>query len=152
MRKAKTVFQNGTRWFPGRESNLSFWFDSWTSQGPLRQVVQGPLPLESEKMKIRDVVDESGWKWDLIPFDLPLNYRKEIQAIPFALTTRSQDRLVWVGTKHGDFDLHSAYRLAKNLGSVEPFHGKWVWYLKILPRIQFFLWKCCHNSVRVREA
>ena len=92
MRKAKTVFQNGTRWFPRRESNLSFWFDSWTSQGPLRQVVQGPLPLESEKMKIRDVVDESGWKWDLIPFDLPLNYRKEIQAIPFALTIRSQDR------------------------------------------------------------
>ena len=55
-------------------------------------MVQGPLPLESEKMKIRDVVDESRWKWDLIPFDLPLNYKKEIQAIPFALTTRSQDR------------------------------------------------------------
>ena len=61
MRKAKTVFQNGTRWFPGRESNLNFWFDSWTSLGPLRQVVQGPLPLESEKLKIRDAVDESGW-------------------------------------------------------------------------------------------
>ena len=41
-------------------------------------MVQRPLPLESEEMKIRDVVDESGWKWDLIPFDLPLNYKKEI--------------------------------------------------------------------------
>ena len=106
MRKARTVFQNGTRWFPRRDSNLSFWFDSWTSQGPLRLVVQGPLPLESEKLKIRDVVDELGWNWDLITFNLPLHCKKEIQAIPFALTTRSQDKLAWVGAKHGDFNLH----------------------------------------------
>ncbi|XP_075670193.1 uncharacterized protein LOC142639955 [Castanea sativa] len=109
------------------------------------------LPLESEKLKIRDVFDEIRWNWDLIPFVLRLNCKKEIQAIPFALTTRSQDRLAWVGAKHGDFDLHNAYRLAGNLGSVEPFHRKWVWDLKTLPRIHFFLWKCCHNSVRVRE-
>ena len=57
-----------------------------------------------------------------------------------------------MGAKHEDFDLHSAYRLVENLGSVELLHGKWVWDLKILPRIQFFLWKRCHNSVGVREA
>ena len=115
------------------------------------QVVQGPLPLESEKLKIRDVVDDAGWNQSLILFDLPLNCKKEIQAIPFALVTRSQDRLAWVGTKHGDFDLHNAYRLAANLGPIEPFHGKWIWDLKALPRIQIFLWKCCHNSIGVRE-
>ena len=61
----------------------------------------------------------------MLPFDLPLNSKKALQ-----------DRLTWVGTKHGKFDLKSAYRLAVELATPEPFHGNWVWDLKILPRFR----------------
>lgn len=56
-----------------------------------------------------------------------------------------------MGAKHGDFDLTSAYRLAMELGPPQPFHGSWVWSIKTLPRIQTFLWKCCHNNIGVKE-
>lgn len=52
------------------------------------------------------------------------------------ITSRSQDRLTWVGAKHGEFEFTSAYRLAAELVSTEPFHGNWVWDLKILPRFR----------------
>ena len=32
-----------------------------------------------------------------------------------------------------------------------PFKGKWIWKLKTLPRIQFFVWPCMHHSISVRE-
>lgn len=31
------------------------------------------------------------------------------------------------------------------------FGGHWIWKLNIFPRIQTFLWMCCHNSIAVRE-
>ena len=32
-----------------------------------------------------------------------------------------------------------------------PFRGRWIWKLKTLPRIQFFVWPCMHHSIGVRE-
>ncbi|XP_023898408.1 uncharacterized protein LOC112010297 [Quercus suber] len=51
-----------------------------------------------------------GWNWARIPFELPQCIKKEIQATPFALTGTSQDRLIWMGSRDGEFDLKSAYR------------------------------------------
>ena len=56
-----------------------------------------------------------------------------------------------MGAKHGDFDLTSVNRIAAGLCSLNLFHGKWGWDLKILPRVQTFLWKCCPNNIGVRE-
>ena len=32
-----------------------------------------------------------------------------------------------------------------------PFNAGWIWKLMTLPRIQFFLWKCAHNSIGVKD-
>lgn len=45
---------------PGRNSQLSFWYDNWSSQGPLRQVIQGLLSLTSEEDKVGDVLTNLG--------------------------------------------------------------------------------------------
>ena len=121
------------------------------NQGCLRQLIQGPLPLVSEEDKVKDMVSSVGWNWARIPFELPSSCKKEIQATPFALTGTSQGRLIWVGSRGGEFDLKSAYIHAADLGSPRQFHGNWVWTIKTLPRIQSFLWKCCHDSIDVKE-
>ena len=56
MKKGHEVFSKGTRWIPGRDSNLNNWFDSWSSLGPLREMVQGPLSMEEANLKIKDVI------------------------------------------------------------------------------------------------
>ena len=43
MKKGEVIFSKGTRWSLGRDSRLNFWTDSWTSNGPLRSTIHGPL-------------------------------------------------------------------------------------------------------------
>jgi len=47
MKKGVENFDSGSRWLIGRESNLKVWFGNWTNKGSLRQLIQGPLPLEA---------------------------------------------------------------------------------------------------------
>ena len=57
----------------------------------------------------------------------------------------------WAANSHGNFDLKSVYKLA-TIGNVnDEFRGHWIWKIKILPRIQFFIWKCLHNSIGVKD-
>ena len=51
IKKGTDLFQHGSRWVIGRESNLSFWYDNWTQMGPLRQLIQGPLPMRGGRME-----------------------------------------------------------------------------------------------------
>ena len=60
------------------------------------------------------------------------------------------DRIIWDASSNGEFNLNSAYTLA-NGEAPQFFNGKWIWKLKVLPRIQFFIWMCLHNSIATRE-
>ena len=124
MKKGKNVFLKGVRWLPGRNNDLSFWNDRWLNQGSVRHLIQGPLPLASEEDKVKDLVTSVGWNWERIPFELPLCCKKEIQATPFTRTGPSQDRLIWMGSRDGEFDIKSAYRHAVGLGPPRQFHSK----------------------------
>ena len=152
MKKGRATFQEGAVWVPSRESNLSCWFDKWSDMGILRNTIQGPLTRDSLDLKVKDVFSASGWDWARIPFELPHNYRMKIQYIPVSLASSGEDKLAWVGWKHDEFNLNSAYRTAAKLGPPQSFQGSWIWRLNILPRIQLFLWRCYHNSVGVRES
>ena len=149
MKKGEDLFQQGVRWAIGRDSNLSFWFDSWTKKGSLRQQVQGPLPRGVAEWKVKDITSSEGWRWDHIPFDFPSSIKLEIQAIPFALASSSRDKIMWTESPSGEFNLKSAYRMASGLIHNSAFSGQWICKLDTLPKIQFFLWKCVHNSIGV---
>lgn len=130
---------------------MSFWFDKWSNQGTLRNIIQGPLTRESIDLKVRDVVLASGWDWSRIPFELPLTCRMKIQAIPVSVASTGEDRLMWIGGKRGEFNLNSAYIATAELGPPQFLHDNCIWRLNILPKIQIFLWKCHHNNVGVGE-
>jgi len=76
--------------------------------------------------------------------EMPSNITRVIQATPTPLATRIEDKLAWKLSPKGDFDMKSAYLMALKPMVEAPFRGKWIWKLKILPRIQTFVWKCMH--------
>lgn len=137
-------------WNIGRDSNLNFWFDKWTSSGPLRKLIQGPLSLEESNRKVKEVISAEGWNWPSISLQLPQDIAGGIQATPYAIASRSQDTLGWAGSHNGKFDLKSAYRIASGNENTQAFNGHWIWKLNILPWIQGFLWKCYHKSIGVK--
>ena len=38
--------------------------------GILRNIIQGPLTIESSNLRIKDVADLGGWNWDQLHIDL----------------------------------------------------------------------------------
>ena len=47
VKKGKEVFNKGSMWTVGRESNLRFWSGNWIKKGPLQQQIQGSLTQEA---------------------------------------------------------------------------------------------------------
>lgn len=113
--------------------------------------MQGPLNRGESSMEVKEVVSTNGWNWSKLSFDLPLNIKLEIQATPYAIATRSEDRLSWAANSHGNFDLKSVYNLATTRSVNHDFEGHWIWKVKILPKIQFFVRKCFHNNIGVKD-
>ena len=55
--------------------------------------VQDPLTRDEGDMKVKEVISANGWYWSKVSFDLPLSMTLEIQATPYALAARSEDRM-----------------------------------------------------------
>ena len=139
MKKGEDIFRKGIKWISRYESSLSFWHDSWSNMGILRNIIHGPLTIESSNLCIKDVVDLGGWNWDLLHIDLPEEVKKELQATPISFVRRNDDRLAWKPSPKGSFELKSAYLLAIDTLPDLGFQGRWIWKLDTLPRIQIFL-------------
>ena len=102
-------------------------------------------------MDVNDVLTDMGWDWSNIPFELPLDVKSLIQAIPTPFTSRGRERISWIGNPKGTFDLRSAYSIAMGTETdmvVSDF--VWIWILNTLPRIKTFLWMCAHGSIGVK--
>ena len=150
MKKGMDVFKRGMRWSLGRDSNLRFWYDSWTSNGPFRSTIHGPLTREEKEIKVKDLASLDGWDWGKLSLIIPPKIFLEIQAMPHSHFANEEDRIIWNTTTNGNFNLSFAYILA-NGEAPQFFNGKWIWKLKVLPRIQSFFWMCFHNSIATRE-
>ena len=134
----------------GKESSLKVWHSNWTSKGPLRNMIQGPLTWEANQLKIREFLVDTGLDWSKIPFELPLDIKQVIQATPISLTGRGKDVLAWSESPQGKFELKSAYKLAEGFDAESQFESKWIRKADTLPRIKSFLWQCAHNSIGVK--
>ena len=64
-----------------------------------------PFNPRSYHLKVKDAIIDSGWDWDRIPFVLPADIRDLIQAIPMSITSKGSDRLAWMGSAKGGFDV-----------------------------------------------
>lgn len=51
-----TTFKKGVIWTIGRNSELNFCLDKWSNIETLRSTIHGPLTMEEESLKIKDIV------------------------------------------------------------------------------------------------
>ena len=70
---------------------------------------------------------------------LPVDIKNLILATPVSITSRGTDRLVWVGSTKGGFDIKSAYKLAEHTNYMLALSTRWIWKINTLPRIKTFI-------------
>ena len=153
IKKGREIFHKGIRWILKRDSGLSIWHDKWFAKALLRALIQGPLLEEEERLQVKEVFGPHGWNWSKIYVQVSNDIIMEINAMPYSLgASIEEDRLIWNGDNHGDFEFKSAYSLATRCSEEEEeFMGFWVWKVDTLMRIKSFMWQCLHNSVGVGD-
>lgn len=94
----------------------------------------------------------NGWNWHALSLSIPKQLALEIKATPLPFSSTCEDRISWISSTNGDFDIKEAYRIAcmeKLVSGHNLFHGAWVWKVLSLPNLQCLLWKCCHQSIPI---
>lgn len=150
MKKGRHTFNKGSRWLVGKDNGLSVWHSNWTNGGTLRELRKGPITQEASLLEVKDIVLDMSWDWEKIPFEIPLEIKRMIQAFPMTIMGRGIDKLAWVGSPQGTFDLKSAYRIAMGFDKTIPFSASWIWKVETLPKIKTFLRRCAHNNIEVK--
>lgn len=129
-----------------------FWHDKWLSMGLVRSVVEGPLQRGEDNILVNDVICSGRWDFSFLSFDFNQLVQQAILATPLRRVAVSGDQRCWISSMNGEFDSKNAYMLAIGEDTHTPdFHGKWIWKLATLPKIQIFLWKCLHHSLPVKS-
>ena len=153
MKKGADMSIEGSKWIAGTNSNLSFWSDKWLSRGTMRNLIEGPLNQGEDQLLFKDIVGFNGWNWHALSFFISKQLALEIKATPLPFSSTCEDRISWISSTNGDFDIKEAYRIActeKSVSDHHLFHGAWVWKVLSLPKVQCFLWQCCHQSIPTR--
>ena len=95
MNKGMDTVIKGSRWLVGRDSGLNVWQSNWTNGGSLRGLIQGPITREASHLEVKDFMIDTGWDWGKIPFELPIEVKRLIQATPVTLLSRVL--ISWLG-------------------------------------------------------
>lgn len=89
-----------------------------------------------------------GMDWSKCSFPILGNILMDIKTTPILLLANVNDRLAWISSPNGDFDSKDAYNIACSIaGKLDNGQFK---KANTNPKIQCFLWQCCHESVSVR--
>lgn len=62
-------------------------------------------------MEVRDLMLDTGWDWEKLSFELPVDIKRMMLAIPTIVLGGEVDKLAWAGSPRNSFDMKSAYRL-----------------------------------------
>jgi hypothetical protein len=153
IKKGNAVFREGIRWVVNNGQSVSFWYDKWVGDKPIRDMIQGPLLSHEDSFRVCDVVEGVG-AWDLsrVSMTIPSPICDSIRAVPVCSTGQQEDCIAW-DSCNGDFCLKRAYLLACNSPASSSIvsSSNWIWKVFTSPRICFFLWQCYHNSVHIRD-
>lgn len=79
------MFKSGTKWIVGNDSNLTFWFDKWMREGPVRSLIIGPLNRGEDSLLLKDIVHNNSWDWERLSFVFPAAFHQKIKASPIPI-------------------------------------------------------------------
>ena len=133
----------GYSWVVGNGKKIHFWEDQWFGNAPLSAQFWDLYSLANEhNISIYKI-------WDGI--DLKINFRRclrddqisdwmDLVSIAGTITFKDcEDTPVWKYSANGQYSVKSFYNIV-NFRGIFPVHTQHVWKLKIVPRVQIFLW------------
>lgn len=148
LKRGLLILNKGVKHIIHYGSQTSLWFDNWLPMGPLRNLISGPLLLHDENLTVADALTLEGfWDWQHISFTLPQKIYHAFISSPRDPLSSTHDVISWGHSSNGIFSVKAAYLLHLHSKNYPSRNLKWIWSLNCHPRIKFFTWLICHDSV-----
>lgn len=150
MGKGWSLLSKDSCWILGKGEDIEFWHDNWLGIGNIRALVEGPLNENESGMNVKAVVGEDGnWDLDRLSLNLPGEIISRIKSINPPSELDEEDILAPTYLTHQGFSLSLAYQ--SQIPCENRIDVGWVWSIKTLPRIQFFIWLACLDRLPHRK-
>lgn len=141
-------------WIVGDGCSIDVWNDPWLTL--TRQMRPMGPPNEAHlNLTVSDLLIPAIKEWDILKIRRILpDFEDEIMCIKPSLTG-APDKLVWLGTKTGEYTTKSGYFTAVNRDETpNPDGFKWkngIWNLECAPKVKLFAWKLLNKALPVGE-
>lgn len=149
----REVLRKSLGWCVGSGENINVWTESWLSTEQQLTPIGPPTEL-NQNLRVKDLMVQNTTSWNVEEITLHLpQYKSQImRLIPSVYQT--EDELVWLAEKSGNYSTKSGYALAKvhNGNQQDAFNWKrYVWNVECSPKLKQFLWKLKNNALAVGE-
>jgi hypothetical protein len=148
-------FRGHFRFDLGDGSKISFWEDVWCGENSLKDTFPGLFNIASLRgASIADNVEcyNGSVQWNIVFTRLIHDWEVEVltffysRLYSYKFRGVGEDKLWWVPSSKGSFEVSSFYRVLSFHGSV-PFPWKGIWRTKAPPRVAFFAWIATRSKI-----
>ncbi|KAL0744395.1 hypothetical protein Bca4012_085908 [Brassica carinata] len=145
-------------WVIGNGKSVNIWSDPWLSLDN-QQLPVGPPNETQVELMVADLLEPETRAWDILKIRRHLpDFEERILSIIPSLTG-APDKLIWLGTRSGDYSTKSGYFSAVTddddrllLQNDQRFKWKTrVWNLPCAPKVRLFSWKLLKGALPVGE-
>jgi hypothetical protein len=158
---AKPHLKEGLVWQVGDGSSIRIWGDKWISKATAH-TAKSPIQVLHQDARVSKLLDHDSnwWNIELIHNVFTAEEANEIYGM--VVCPRSKvDRLVWAGTKDGEFSVRSAYHMIKeqcsreegSCSNVQQMRRLWkdIWSIKGSRVVKTFMWQACNDIFPTKE-
>lgn len=148
LSKGKLVVDLGAKSIIHSGLQTSLWNDHWLPQGPLINIIAGPLLPHEFELKVAHVLDAAGnWLWDAFSYHLPPHIVQSMISLPRNPLGNRDDIISWEPNSNGIFTVKSAYHVLCRKNPPPIPSSKWLWNIPCHPRLRFFCWLLWHQAL-----
>lgn len=150
----REVLKKGLGWAVGDGDSIQVWNDPWLSFDFPRQPF-GPPNAQDQTLTVKDLLCPLSNKWSL---ERVRRYLPQYEDIILSIKTssvQSQDTLVWLYEKSGEYSTKTGYGLCMTINNsrcVADDPVQWlrdIWNVKTSPKLKDFLWRIAQRAIPV---
>lgn len=113
----------------------------------MRNQIQGPLPYIEQDAAVASYINLSTISLSNLSFDLPPSTQHKMAQLYLPRHHVNFDKI----TPNRCFTVRSCYQQLTNQHHSPNSRHKWIWKLKIPPKIKTFLWLCSHGKIPIHQ-
>ncbi|KAK4258076.1 hypothetical protein QN277_007576 [Acacia crassicarpa] len=158
----RDILKDDLQWDVGTGQSIRIWGDNWVPGVSFPDKPPNCEEFIVEHGKVSDLISNGSWNLSPIAPFIAEDVKDAIYAIPIS-DNGLEDKLIWTHSSNGAYTVKAGYQVEKSKRSdrssragpscvISPQCWKSIWCIKVIPRVQNFLWRSLNRAVATNAA